>query len=309
MPALVTFIVLSLACGPALAANAPTNARSALNQFLEMSVPSDDFRQNFEWIRDTLEGKHQIPLAGNELRKMHKNLEEFLLLDSLRNDQDCGVESYRILADNNDRNGDNAHTKQAANMNRIDTLLHKVMLDHARSCREVHFANFEKLHQSLDQADEEAVRSMFDRLILSKPESLNWQKLAYRDIVMNYLLPALSELAANEPSKDLLEKLGSQKWVSSEDREKVRSMINRYLLEPCQNLIDTFGNFYEVARFDDVMVPISLGSPDRQLFADTFNRYSMCTKVTGHWRKSMEEFFLKVVLSRGESFSEDVPRI
>lgn len=309
-PIAFIFIFTTLALKQSYALE-PTYARYLLNDYLEKAVRSDDIDTNFSLIREAIAGKRPIPHKGTLLRKVQDNLKSFLELENLRSDEECTRRSFQILKNNNDVNGDNAHQAMLdiQHLNRIDKILHQVMREHAKSCREKHFLNFKDTYDKQDPYDLEAVRTMFTKLITHKPESLNWQKLTYRDVIVVYLLPALENLAKDESTVVLLRQLSEQKWVSSEEREYVTNLINEFLLEPCDNIVADLSDIFEVSRFDDIMVPISQGSPDKKLYEETFRLFTMCQKVTGHWREQTEQFFSKVVRTLRESYNIDIPRI
>ena len=157
------------------------------------------------------------------------------------------LKSYRILIANNIANGDVDQAHRVLNsldhLERVDRILYKIMMDHAKSCSNVHYDRFASARASLNQETERRVATNFDSLINSNYNPLIWPTLAYRDTIMDNFLPATESQAkaAGNKDADFLFSLGEKTMVVHKDkyRQKIFSMLREFFFEPCEDYIRT----------------------------------------------------------------------
>lgn len=309
------YLIAFVAClsSPCASSSKSTNTRQWLNDVLEAGVQTDDPQRNFVYAADKLKDG----LKGLETRRMSPNLLkseilEFLSLRSLTSDTECGFESYRVLSTNNRSNGNNAHRvlNSVDHLTRVDRILYVIMSEHAKSCRDIHYARFPEARATLDQDTSRKVATIFDPLIASNYGLIARPHLAYRDTIMDNFLPAIEILAQQVQDGDskLLFSLGKKLTTvhSADYHAKIDRMLQEYFFGPCERYVQIMRPYYDIVLFDNKMVSVSQNRNDESVkdFRRSKQRYLLCQKVTGSFKSKLADKFWKVIKASTKSYEK-----
>lgn len=285
---------------PGLAAR---KTRSWLNDQLVMNVPDDDPEANFQWVRETLEGKHQPDMSSFEEEKLKKDMKMFLALQSMNSAPTCDQADYKILVYNNVAGGDHAFRRlnDVSHLKRVNKIAHHAMVEHARLCRDVHLLKFSQFRVTIDKSTEDKVKEIMDKLLQSKRHPVKWDNLAYSDVIMDYFLPAIEKLAENDLDLPLMFSINADHPATSEEKKKVKALIRKYFLNPCESFAKSIYDFFEPIMFDDYMISITPGKVGVEDFKATKDRFLMCLKTSHERRAPLGEKVLRVIMENNKA--------
>lgn len=289
-----------------------------LNDRLTEVVKTDDLQENFAWIRQVDQDNNWIlkesEKANIDHYELRLELRRLLDLERLDKDQKCDEADYQKLKEQNDRQGGLAHRflTDLYYLNRIDRILHQVLVSHAKKCAPIHLQKFNKIHSSLDPAQEAKVAKVMDKMLYER-NPLQWHNLAYRDSIMDFHLPAIEEMAKddNDEDSDLIFGTGRKFYVSSKREERIEKLLDKYFFDPCGYYVVKLGTFFDVALFDTVMLKglkeLELHDIEKNTFRAVRDRYLLCKKTVGKYRPKLHKKFMEVVKTSTKSYERPIP--
>lgn len=214
-------------------------------------------------------------------RKLIDTLKLFIDMDDMKM---CTEEGQNILAVNRDK------ARGLIEADGLSTVLSEVV-DHyveknARECGQVYADN---LHEKYNQLEESTKNNL--HLFTDQPKFGRFlhNQAFYAVFVVN----ALRSITEDNPGGEYLGKVANKREGTSEcDAPKIKELLNRYLVEPCQKLIEMNSDGW-LRRLELDQLWVKQAKPEDDL-VDRFSlRYKICQELVGRERKEIEDKVIK----------------
>lgn len=243
-----------------------------INTYLVEKVTSDDAAANLkaasEWLALQSSTKQSF-LSTTPI----SDLKLFTALQQVLEDTKCDRASYNIMVENEEAVGLHKLIRNREVIRRVDKVLLDIFKDHAKKCAKVYPLTYRVIKNQLDrELSKRALnvartimeKDMFmlpmnEKLFFYSPLSIFYRYIRnYPSIesltygVKSALVDALRSSAKNDPDVKYTRKVPNEltgKKVVHED--KIKELTKKYLVEPCQYIVDELGpNVFIPARFD-----------------------------------------------------------
>lgn len=249
-----------------------------INKFLIEKLPeSNELDTNMkkaeEWYNELLSERKMRNslnkgfLTGNASRsKMIRALRLFLALGKLGGKDQCNMDSYKTLLQNDVSAGGKSHQLMREadldQLNRVQRIIHDASLKHAESCYFRYPELLKEIYYKMDQAEIDQVSQLFDDYIHSQMEEgrkSDSEKIYNRFVFQPEALGSWNfarafyentpDLPKHSPSSNrvlyLLEKKGIKKT-------KALQLYKERVLAPCRSYVDKLKGVFIPARYDAV---------------------------------------------------------
>lgn len=273
----IVFFGLMVSCGlqNALA------GYSKVNKYLLQAVDSEDADLNInaaeEWLNRNSNLKKSF-LTQNPTEEFRT----FVALKQVLGDNKCNEESYRIMRENELNIGDlfiRIHSDSVKR--RVDNVVWKIFEQHANSCQDVWPTILkQRLPQIEDQSKllragvlaEAILLETLGSKVVTRSEQLYdmfiGNLLEIKDLRRSRSIhQKLIEFAKEDPDQQFLHPVIDVKTGKKGVRsDKIKDLVDRYLVEPCSYLVDQLGPaIFIPARWDATTLPPK--SEDIQFYA------------------------------------------
>jgi len=284
-----------------------------INEHLTDTVKSNDIGANMDSVRKLI----MLRKASRSSRHSRNviQLEHFLALDALKDlDNKCGGRSYEILYDVGRDTGMRgyAQLEKLEDLNRVDYIVNKLSMDHYELCKDVYPVAFAAKYPKLDETKmaqlEEWAKVVFrQKWPFLSSDGLNQNELEHsissalllrEDVNLEELskeAPALLEKLAEEANDPDVVYLKTRFSETEADmlpmkEKKVWSLIDKYLLTPCEYFSKELGSdvflpweldllmVEPVKRFESSKVSQGLNKELRDAYVG-FIKFGMCKTI------------------------------
>lgn len=291
-----------------------------INKFLIDTLPeNDNVDDNLKAVMDWAVVEEQKPLNETD-DGLVVALLDLADLDSvagtthyLRN-TGCGRRDLKKLAKIDKFTKGRAHLPRLrSDFNRIDYVVHIVMLMHALDCEPIYEAMFAELHQDLDGETQDKVRIFVETIKKQVPYVAERRKIKLPEIYKDFgqiadpsqilniigsntagmadaIFLALDALVSRySNSESCLENpdCKSLSWPAADDdrptrRHKLGRLMDFYIASPCMEFVEYFGqNIFEPFEFDNVILEKSLvldetKNATERSFLEGYTQFGLC---------------------------------
>lgn len=238
-----------------------------LNDYLTGKVDSDDVKANLDAATNWLEAPEAVGCSFS-LRIPIADLKRFTSLEKVLEDSRCDRNAYEIMRANEEKVGLNKLIDEGKVTRRVDKVILKIIETHAQRCARVYPITYRLKRNQLDEVVFQRVKLLttmlmeVDATVLTRhfhyePTNLFLVYIMhspsiYRYTGLNILHNALFYSAQGDPNARYVHKVLDKK--SGKEvvcKDKLRQLVRRHLIEPCQNYVNLFGpDLFIPARFE-----------------------------------------------------------
>lgn len=246
-----------------------------INRYLVHNVRAEDVESN---LAAAVEFLSSDPKRGSLLNgSLKAALQQFTALKAIRDGLDkCSSSSYDILVRNDRTTGGKTHSRRVAldRLNKVERVIFDVAKQHAIDCQKVYPLEFKKRYAGLDRElvrpVEEYIRSVHDVCLEPKDrENEATRRAASRELARQRSVKPTAGFASAKVLYKVIETLAGRDkdsgfseivQVGGSDkrevnRDKLRLLFNKYLIEPCQYYVEKLGpGLFIPAEYDGEMV-------------------------------------------------------
>lgn len=258
-----------------------------INRGLVRAVNSTAVKPNMAVLRQWLSRERQSLNLFN--RPLVAALEQLVSLEDQMKRKRCVRDSYAVLYRNHRATVNRAHKAPSLlrPLRRVDALVYQFALKHSIDCFRQHPRNYAALRESaLRPADRHAVESFMDALI-GNPNAVERGEIravsGKRAAALAY--SSISWHGAEDPDLRFLGPVVDERRGRPHiDSAAVRSLLQKYLVEPCRAFVAVFGpNVYQPAIFDlQMLEPEDRYRPNSRLmvrFLHSWLHYRLCNSL------------------------------
>lgn len=284
-----------------------------INEYLTQNVKTDNIEENLQKANELLElEKRKNSLFNGGFIKA---LQRFVKLNQINHDNKCNMNSYSILFENNESLSGQFHKIapeiSQKSMNRLETIIYKLSLNHALECQKVYFKKYTKLFSELDSNLIRKVRvfqdNLFGEFLFNRGkfqgdtpksellETMNQLNSLKSKKIAHIAYDTIEELANDDPDRKYLKLVFENKDVILRS-DKIRELFVRYLIEPCEYLIKEFDKIFVPYKYDMSMLKPAEqqqafeGKSEEELkFFVTLSRYRLCRLLAENEQKILLE--------------------
>lgn len=233
-----------------------------LNKLLQTAINSDEPEDNFNIVLEQYKKDLEKGLKSETKSMQAKRL--FLALKTISEENRCSFASTQII-EHNDRAMERASRSRISSENgfkRVKTIFEKKATEHSRLCQREYNYRYEQFLSEMDPQQVSRVESFLKDVInrytsdeMSINRTYNYKERLYHNIARvlypqkalldsSYIYESIAKLAitSNDPDLDQIlphkaDKPGSSRF----DWDKIKPKFEKYLVEPCEDYVRTFG--------------------------------------------------------------------
>lgn len=235
-----------------------------LNDYLIKNIDNDDISANMEAAFKLLKEQGNVKQSIFS-RVPIEDLKQFANLRRVKSNPKCDDVDYKVLRDNEAAVGLYGLKEDEKVFRRIDKVVLKIFIDHAEKCLDVYDKRYISRIEEFDSStldrvegltgaifdidklkipDIQSPDNLFSKYIKSYPEMHLYQG----EVLQN----ALKASGMNDPNIKYLGRVADGRTGKLiVHKEKIKRLVDEYLIEPCQEYVAAFGpDLFIPARFD-----------------------------------------------------------
>lgn len=285
MNSIALFVLLAVSALTILFVQGDRTAR--ISNRLEKAVPNDDIELNLKAARELLK---RVELGRDmTLWGLKKPLQVFLKLgDALKPEVACSMRSFEILYPNYILTDGRIQRfpDSLSCLHRVDQVVAKVLNQHAGMCLGVYKKEFSEALVKLDAMVNEKVTTLASKSTDIKKGHCHL--MGYANInkcVKEFVyIPTdeLSAMAVGQALPELVKDEGKKKQLNSGqvELEYIESLMDEFLIKPCNSYIDLTASIFIPARFDaNLLHTRSDYYSSYQSFSGDFEKFTVCREL------------------------------
>lgn len=203
-----------------------------INYHLCDNVDNDDIDANMQEAKRWYD--EEVSKSTDD--EMKKALEIFI---AMTEPEYCTEKSYKVLQSNDWLDGYRAREAYRDDSllvaTRVDLLVNHFATEHAEKCREFFVKKLQEGYETMDKLSKKRAHKFADKLYLETDDKHRLNNLEHARVTYD----VVKRLSADYPEGECL-KGSPDRRVGRKilETEKVASLFNKYLVEPCQKLVD-----------------------------------------------------------------------
>lgn len=250
------------------------NTYQEINNYLVDHVPTDDAESN---MREAINWYNK-ELAKRSIfnKAIREGLKQFTSLSKIGESNKCNRNTYAILRKNDRGTRGKVHKKRSklGLFKRVEKVVYDYSINHALDCVPKYPSILKERYAQMDPVKVKTAEKLIDEIInsflYSKKKLANENKRYATYTLVKSLksitnkrtskiaLDTLDEYARDDPEKRFLKPvLNEKKGIMEVRKDKVRELVEKYLVAPCKYYVDQLGlNVFIPAHYDLSMLEV-----------------------------------------------------